>query len=94
MGRESYWKEFTQTFIHGDFTIDNVLVSNAVVTGIIDWAGGVYGDPRYDVSLAIRPKLNAFETGRDIQIFFEGYGQKIIDEEDYNYFANGLYEFF
>lgn len=29
-------KEFTQTFIHGDFTIDNVLVSNGVITGIID----------------------------------------------------------
>lgn len=92
--KENKPKEFTQTFIHGDFTIDNVLVSNGVITGIIDWAGGAYGDPRYDVSLAIRPKPNAFETERDKLIFFEGYGQKIIDEEEYNYFANGLYEFF
>lgn len=28
-----------QTLIHGDFTIDNVLVHNGKVTGIIDWSG-------------------------------------------------------
>ena len=52
---------YKQTLIHGDFTIDNVLVSNGVITGVIDWSGGGYGDPRYDVSLAIRPKPHAFE---------------------------------
>lgn len=83
-----------QTFIHGDFTIDNVLVNDGKISGIIDWSGGALGDPRYDVSLAIRPKPNAFENERDKQVFFEGYGEKIISEEDYKYFEEGLYNFF
>ncbi|MEC5425746.1 phosphotransferase [Virgibacillus sp. C22-A2] len=87
-------KEYKQTLIHGDFTIDNVMISNGVITGVIDWSSGAYGDTRYDVSLAIRPKPNAFENERDKEIFFEGYGGKIIGEDDYDYFANGLYEFF
>ncbi|MBA2875537.1 phosphotransferase [Thermaerobacillus caldiproteolyticus] len=87
-------KECQQTFIHGDFTIDNVLVRNGMIVGVIDWSGGAFGDPRYDVSLAIRPKRKAFDSELDVHIFFEGYGDKLINEEDYNYFANGLYEFF
>ncbi|OIK09603.1 aminoglycoside phosphotransferase APH(3') [Bacillus sp. MUM 13] len=83
-----------QTLIHGDYTIDNVLVYNGEITGVIDWGTGTYGDPRYDVSLAIRPKPNAFENEIDKQIFFEGYGGKIIDSKVYDYFVNGLYEFF
>ncbi|MFS0592758.1 aminoglycoside phosphotransferase family protein [Cytobacillus horneckiae] len=83
-----------QTFIHGDFTIDNVLVHNGKVTGVIDWAGGTYGDPRYDVSIAIRPKPNAFNNEIDREIFYEGYGEKMIDDKTYDYFVNGLYEFF
>lgn len=87
-------KEYKQTLIHGDLTIDNVMVSNRVITGIIDWSSGAYGDPRCDVSLAIRPKPNAFEDKIDKEIFFEGYGDKIIDDNIYDYFSNGLYEFF
>ncbi len=87
-------KKYKETLIHGDFTIDNVMISNGVITGVIDWSGGAYGDPRYDVSLAIRPKPNAFENEIEKQIFFEGYGNKIIDEDNYDYFANGLYKFF
>ncbi|CAG9621559.1 Aminoglycoside 3'-phosphotransferase [Sutcliffiella rhizosphaerae] len=83
-----------QTFIHGDFTIDNVLVSKGRVTGVIDWSDGAFGDPRYDMAIAIRPKPNAFELAKDKQIFFEGYGTEIISEVDYEYFENGLYAFF
>ncbi|WP_322924296.1 aminoglycoside phosphotransferase family protein [Paenibacillus campi] len=87
-------KQYKQTFIHGDYTIDNVIVSNGIITGVIDWSSGAYGDPRYDASLAIRPKPNAFIDKIDQQIFFEGYGERIINNDEYDYFANGLYEFF
>lgn len=87
-------KDYKQTLIHGDFTIDNVMISNGVITGVIDWSSGAYGDPRYDVSLAIRPKPNAFVNEIDEQIFFEGYGGRIIDNDEYDYFTKGLYEFF
>ncbi|MEN2767386.1 phosphotransferase family protein [Ornithinibacillus xuwenensis] len=82
-----------QTLIHGDFTIDNVMVKDGKINKIIDWSGGAFGDPFYDVSLAIRPHLNVFEKKTDKAIFFEGYGDKI-NEESYQYFAEGLYEFF
>jgi aminoglycoside phosphotransferase (APT) family kinase protein len=82
------------TLIHGDFTIDNVLVRDGNIAGVIDWSGGAFGDPRYDAALAIRPKRNAFQHESDVIVFFEGYGQKPITKEEYEYFANGLYEFF
>lgn len=82
------------TFIHGDFTVDNVLISEGKVTGIIDWAGGGIGDPRYDLALAIRPKKTGlFQTLQDRQAFFEGYGLSDLSEADYEYFIS-LYEFF
>jgi aminoglycoside phosphotransferase (APT) family kinase protein len=82
-----------QTLIHGDFTIDNVLVHDGRITGVIDWSGGAFGDPRYDLSLAIRPKPNAFQNRCDIDSFFAGYGKRPITDQDFAYFV-GLYEFF
>jgi aminoglycoside phosphotransferase (APT) family kinase protein len=70
--------DYNQTLIHGDYTIDNVLVSNGVITGVIDWAGGTYGDPRYDVSLAIRPKPNAFENEIENKFFLKGTGERLL----------------
>lgn len=81
--------------IHGNFTVDNVLLSEGRVTGVIDWAGGGKGDPRYDLALAIRPKeTGLFQTTEDRRTFFEGYGQvNDLSEFEYHYFV-GLYEFF
>ncbi|MFB7142246.1 aminoglycoside phosphotransferase family protein [Gottfriedia sp. NPDC056225] len=91
--KENKPRTVNQTLIHGDFTIDNVLVKNGEITGIIDWGGGAYGDPRYDVSLAIRPNPNIFENKAEVTIFFEGYGNGLISDEEYQYFV-GIYEFF
>ncbi|MEH7384671.1 aminoglycoside phosphotransferase family protein [Bacillus sp. JJ1521] len=87
-------KEFKQTLIHGDFTIDNVMVKDGLITGVIDWGGSALGDPRYDVSLAIRPETFVFNNETDKQVFFDGYREQIIDQNEYYYFADGLYEFF
>ncbi|MFD0710473.1 phosphotransferase family protein [Paenibacillus sp. GCM10027626] len=86
--------DLEQVLIHGDFTIDNVLVRERKISGIIDWSGGAYGDPRYDVSLAIRLKPNIFQAIEDHNAFFDGYGEKIITIEEYRYFEEGLYAFF
>ena len=82
------------TLIHGDFTIDNVIVRDDRVVGVIDWGAATYGDPRYDIALAIRPKPNAFENEIDKQLFFEAYGRMVISQEEFDYFENGLYNFF
>ncbi|MEE3892594.1 aminoglycoside phosphotransferase family protein [Priestia megaterium] len=47
-----------EVLIHGDYTIDNVLVHDGRITTVIDWSGGTCGDARYDMALAVR-----FEDG-------------------------------
>ncbi len=81
------------TLIHGDFTLDNVLVADNAVSGVIDWSGGDWGDPRYDIALAIRPEPEAFGNRADMEAFFEGYGSRPLSDDEYRYFV-GLYEFF
>jgi aminoglycoside phosphotransferase (APT) family kinase protein len=82
-----------ETLIHGDFTLDNVLVAGGEVTGVIDWSGGGSGDPRYDLALATRPKPYAFQAAGDLAAFFEGYRGRPLSAADTAYFR-GLYEFF
>ena len=35
---------------------------DGIISRITDWGNAAYGDPRFDLSLAIRPKLNAFQA--------------------------------
>lgn len=83
------------TLIHGDYTLDNVLVEAGRVTGVIDWSGGAIGDPRYDLALATRPQREAFSEQRDaeLQAFYEGYERAPLAQDEFDYFK-GLYEFF
>lgn len=79
--------------IHGDYTLDNVLVRDGRVSGIIDWCWGAWGDPRHDLALATRPKPEAFNDRSDLDAFYRGYGGRRLTEEERAYFV-GLYEFF
>ncbi len=36
--------------IHNDYQFENVLTDGARITGVIDWANALYGDPLYDVA--------------------------------------------
>jgi len=87
-------KPIPNTLIHGDFTIDNVMIDGDKIVGVIDWGGAAFGDPRYDLALAIRPKSNAFEDEMDREWFFDAYGLGTISSEEFEYFENGLYQFF
>nr|WP_207789232.1 phosphotransferase [Neobacillus terrae] len=80
-----------QTMIHGDCTTDNVLVIDGKVQLFIDVSGMTVGDPRYDESLAIRNFVNNPEY---IQAFYEGYKRYKVTHEEFQYFEQGLYEFF
>ncbi|QFF99187.1 aminoglycoside phosphotransferase family protein [Psychrobacillus glaciei] len=82
---------FEQTLIHGDCTIDNILVSNGRVRTFIDLAGSAFGDPRYDIALAIRSIRN---NEKMLNAFYKGYGLRTITKEEFDYFDGGLYEFF
>jgi len=82
-----------QTLIHGDYTLDNVLVRDGQVIGIIDWPSGGFGDPRYDLALATRPDDDIFQSPADLQSFYAGYAGTPLSPEVQAYFI-GLYEFF
>lgn len=81
-----------EVLIHGDYTIDNVLVHDGQITAVVDWSGGTLGDARYDMALAVRFEDGIF-TGKERASFFKGHG-KGISQGEFCYFAEGLYEFF
>lgn len=62
-----------RTFIHGDFTLDNVLVSEGRVRGVIDWGGCGAGDPRFDIALALATSPELVLEAADHEAFFAGY---------------------
>lgn len=80
-----------QTIIHGDCTTDNVLVMNGEVRLFIDVAGMTVGDPRYDIALAIRSFVKNDEYKKS---FYGGYQRYRVSNEEFQYFDEGLYEFF
>lgn len=80
-----------QRLIHGDCTVDNVLVVEGKVQTLIDLAGAAFGDPRYDLALATRSFRN---NPRMLEAFYQGYALQTILEEEFAYFDGGLYEFF
>ncbi|MCB9719023.1 MAG: phosphotransferase [Myxococcales bacterium] len=62
-------------FVHGDFTLDNVLADGDALSGVVDWGGAGRGDPRYDLALAL---LSAGGGTRlpppaELRAFYEGY---------------------
>ncbi|MGL4818955.1 MAG: phosphotransferase family protein [Bacilli bacterium] len=81
----------TQCMIHGDCTTDNVFVRNGQVVMFIDVAGFTVGDPRYDLALATR---NVRDCPEQLGAFFEGYTRYRLSSEEFQYFDEGLYEFF
>ena len=84
-----------EVLIHGDYTIDNVLVDGDKLTGVIDWGRGDIGDPRYDLTLATRPQEpeSAFLNEADFAAFYAGYGGKHLTPSEQQWFDR-LYDYF
>lgn len=80
-----------QVLIHGDCTIDNVLVRDGRAYAFIDLSGVAFGDPRYDLALATR----SIQTNEILlDAFYKGYKTTPLSTEEQKYFDEGLYEFF
>ena len=79
--------------IHGDFTLDNTLVEHGAITGVVDWSGGAWGDPRYDLALALKPEKEAFRARADTDAFLAGYEGRKLTTREARYFVR-LYDFF
>lgn len=45
------------TLVHGDYRVGNLLVSDARVTGILDWELAYVGDPRFDLGYMVQPYM-------------------------------------
>lgn len=84
-----------EVLIHGDYTIDNVLVDGGKLTGVIDWGRGDLGDLRYDLTLATRPQVpeSAFLNEADFVAFYAGYGTKRLTPSEHQWFDR-LYDYF
>ena len=81
-----------EVLIHGDLGLDNVLVDTDGTMSLIDWSGGDIGDPRSDISLAIRTETTNVSQD-ELAAFWDGYGAAPLDERTQQWFEQ-LYEFF
>ena len=70
-----------RALVHNDYQFENVIVDDGRITGVIDWANALYGDPLYDVAwlgwISIHPGW-WYEDG--IEILRERFG----DAPDYD----------
>jgi aminoglycoside phosphotransferase (APT) family kinase protein len=82
-----------ETLIHGDLSLDNVLVDEHDELHLIDWADGGLGDPRHDVALALRTKPELTLSADALDAFFAGYGTAPLDEPTRDWFVR-LYDYF
>jgi aminoglycoside phosphotransferase (APT) family kinase protein len=82
-----------EVLIHGDMSLDNVLIDSEGTMALIDWPTGDLGDPRSDIAIALATEPEIHLSEEEIAAFYEGYGGKRIDATTRKWFL-GLYEFF
>ena len=82
-----------ETLIHGDLSLDNVLIDARGSLHLIDWADGGAGDPRHDIALALQTKPELGLPAEALRAFFEGYGSAPVDEATRDWFVR-LYDYF
>jgi aminoglycoside phosphotransferase (APT) family kinase protein len=82
-----------ETLIHGDLSLDNVLVDERGELSLIDWADGGLGDPRHDVALALQTKPELELSADALDAFFAGYSTVPLDVPTRDWFVR-LYDYF
>ena len=82
-----------EVLIHGDLTLENVLIDEAGQVSLIDWSNAGAGDFRSDVSLALQTEPETSLAPEEVQAFYDGYGTAPVDEQERRWFEQ-LYEFF
>jgi aminoglycoside phosphotransferase (APT) family kinase protein len=82
-----------EVLIHGDLALDNVLIDDDSSMGLIDWSGGDFGDPRYDIALTLATEPEIHLRDVEVAAFFDGYQHTRIDAATMRWFMS-LYEFF
>lgn len=83
----------SERLIHGDLSLDNVLVDYRGELALIDWADGGSGDPRHDLALALQTKPELELSADALAAFFAGYGTAPLDAATRDWFVR-LYDYF
>lgn len=81
-----------EVLIHGDPSLDNVLIDEGGVLSLIDWSGGDCGDPRYDIALALRTEPEITLGAHEVASFHSAHGGAPMDARTQRWFEL-LYEF-
>jgi aminoglycoside phosphotransferase (APT) family kinase protein len=82
-----------EKLIHGDLSLDNVLVAADGTMSLIDWAGGGPGDPRHDIALALQTKPELELSDAALAAFAAGYDGALPDAATRDWFVR-LYDYF
>ncbi len=69
------------SLIHGDYRTKNLLCSNGELAAVLDWAFADFGDPYYDLAIA----LDYVETDSELAAFIQAYGLQSVDEARLNW---------
>lgn len=73
-------EEPVRTLVHGDFTLDNVLVDQQI-SAVIDWGAAGPGDPAFDIALALSTAPHIQLTADEIASFLQGYREGPLSPE-------------
>lgn len=77
LGRPELW-EFTPTIVHGDLSSEHILIDDAQVSGVIEWASAHVGDPAADLA-----PLLAEAPERAMTSFLQAYTGASAQVDDY-----------
>jgi Ser/Thr protein kinase RdoA (MazF antagonist) len=82
-----------ERLIHGDPSLDNVLVDDSGAMSLIDWSDGGPGNYRSDIARALRTEPETVLTADELDAFYAGYGEPPLAMDTRRWFEQ-LYEFF
>jgi len=82
-----------EVLVHGDMSLDNVLIDDTGKLSLVDCSGVDSGDARYDLALALNAEPETTYVTEEIEAFYAGYGSPKIDNATRRWFLD-LYEFF
>ncbi|WP_422657588.1 aminoglycoside 3'-phosphotransferase [Paenibacillus sp. EC2-1] len=72
-------------FIHGDYSMPNIIIGNGQMTGYLDLGHCGIGERYYDLAVAEKSIIMNFGK-RYVDLFYNTYGLDIIDPEKVRYF--------
>lgn len=80
MESNRHWLK-TDTLLHGDYCLPNIMMDNWQFTGFLDVGGGGIGDRHFDLFWGIWSLSYNLKTCRYTDRFLDGYGRETVEPE-------------